>query len=152
MPDFRSVRAVSILVATVLVLSACARGDDRPDARGGLDRDPLEALWHLRAGLNVAALSCQGKGRKSVRGAYHRLLSKHRSALDQAYKAEEQRHGKVGLDRHQTSLYNRFANQRRPARFCKAAASIAGRANGMDSTRLTSNSRKLLGELQSHLR
>lgn len=152
MPDFQTIRAACLLVFAVLILSACARGDDRPVVGAGLDGEPPEALWHLRAGLNVAALSCQGRGRKSVRNAYHRMLAKHRTALEQAYQAEERRHGKAGLDRHQTKLYNRFSNQRRPARFCKAAASIAGRANGMDSARLASNSRKLLSELQSHLR
>ena len=153
-----AIRTSLILAASVAILSACASGDHRPGDRPGsgatsrLDREPPEALWHLRAGLNVAALSCRGKGRKSVRGAYHRLLSKHRNALDRAYKGEQRRHGKSGLDRHQTQLYNRFARQRSPARFCKAASAIAGRANNMDSVRLAAASPKLLGELRANLR
>lgn len=114
--------------------------------------DAPEALWHLRAGLNVAALSCRGRGRTSVVGEYSRLLSRHRAVLDAAYRAEQRRYAGSGFDRHQTRLYNRFANQRSPQRFCQSAASIASRANGMDSARLGPAAPRLLGELEANLR
>jgi hypothetical protein len=108
--------------------------------------DPGEAVWHLRAGLNVAALSCKGRGRTPVSGHYARVLSRHKGLLAQAYAGEQRRHG-AGLDRHQTQIYNRFSNQRNPARFCASAATVAQRAAAMDSPALASNARSLLGEI-----
>lgn len=108
--------------------------------------EPGEAVWHLRAGLNVAALSCRGKGRTPVAGGYARILTRHKTLLAQAYAGEQRRHGK-GLDTHQTRLYNRFSNQKNPARFCASAAAVAQRANAMDSPTLAMNARSLLGEI-----
>ena len=107
---------------------------------------PSEAVWHLRAGLNVAALSCRGRGRTPVAGAYARMLSRHRALLAQAYAAEQRRYG-AGLDRHQTQLYNRFSNQASPERFCRDAAAVASRADAMDSDHLSANASRLLSEL-----
>ena len=108
--------------------------------------EPGEAVWHLRAGLNVAALSCRGKGRAAVAGHYSRVLARHKSLLAKAYAVEQRRHGK-GLDRHQTQLYNRYSNQRNPAKFCASSASVAKRAATMDSPALASNARGLLREI-----
>lgn len=108
--------------------------------------EPGEAVWHLRAGLNVAALSCRGKGRESVAPGYARLLTRHKTLLANAYAAELKRHGK-GLDRHQTQLYNRFAYQPRPDQFCRSAALVAGEANALDSPGLARAAPKLLSRL-----
>lgn len=108
--------------------------------------NPGEAVWHLRAGLNVAALSCRGKGRVPVAGYYSRFLGRHKALLSEAYADEQRRHGK-GLDRHQTQLYNRFANQRSPAQFCASSASVAKRAAAMDSPALAANAGRLLDEI-----
>lgn len=114
--------------------------------RAAFQGEPSEAVWHLRAGLNVAALVCKGRGRTPVAGHYSRLLARHKGLLAQAYAAEQRRHGK-GLDRHQTQLYNRFSNQRNPVRFCTSAASVARRAGAMSSPALASEARGLLGEI-----
>lgn len=108
--------------------------------------EPNEAVWHLRAGLNVAALSCRGRGRTPVSGQYARLLSRHKGLLAQAYAGEQRRYG-AGLDRHQTQLYNRFSNQQNPTKFCAAAASVGARAATMDSPTLAARARSLLGEI-----
>jgi hypothetical protein len=108
--------------------------------------DPGETVWHLRAGLNVAALSCRGKGRAPVAGHYSRFVGRHKALLAKAYAVEQRRHGK-GLDRHQTQLYNRFSNQRNPAKFCASSASVAKRAATMDSPALAANARTMLGEI-----
>lgn len=105
-----------------------------------------EHLWHLRAGLNVAALSCRGSGRESVAPDYSRLLSRHRGLLASAY-AVEQRKYSGGMDRHLTQLYNRFAMQRSPARFCANAADIASEAAAMDSPTLARSAASLLARL-----
>jgi hypothetical protein len=146
------------LVAMALLVGACAskREASRPvaamssasPASSGASSvaAPNEAVWHLRAGLNVAALSCRGRGRTSVVGAYSRLLSRHRALLAQSYAVEQRRHG-AGLDRHQTQLYNRFSNQRSPERFCRNASAVANQANAMDSPGLAANAARLLSQL-----
>lgn len=108
--------------------------------------DASEAVWHLRAGLNVAALICKGKGRTSVAGDYSRMLTRHRALLASAYAGEQKRHGS-GLDRHQTRLYNRYSNQRDPVGFCRDAAGVAKRAVAMDSPTLARSANSLVGEL-----
>jgi hypothetical protein len=108
--------------------------------------EPGEAVWHLRAGLNVAALSCRGRGRASVVGGYAKLLSRHRGLLANAYAGEQRRYGK-GLDRHLTQIYNRFAYQPSPGKFCANAAAVADEATRMDSAALSSQARRLLARL-----
>jgi len=139
--------------ALAVLLAGCAGHDARPVARTPQDAarhhamtEPGEAVWHLRAGLNVAALSCRGRGREPVAGSYAKLLSRHRTLLASAYAGEQRRHGK-GLDRHLTQVYNRFAYQRSPANFCHNAAAVAQEAVRMDSSTLSSRARSLLGRL-----
>ncbi len=110
----------------------------RPDGlRQTINRDigPLETLWHVRAALNVAALSCTapqysrlvsdynafiGNNKKFLRNANNAIVSKYRRELGSGYK---QAH-----DRHQTSLYNfwSFSPLRRP--FCDQAVQVSQRA------------------------
>jgi hypothetical protein len=139
--------------ASAALVAGCANDRSAPPAAVPQHRassqtvaDPGEAVWHLRAGLNVAALSCRGRGRTGVAGAYSKMLSRHRSLLASAYSGEQRRYGK-GLDRHLTQLYNRFANQPSPARFCASAATIADEALRMDSAALSGQARRLLGRL-----
>jgi hypothetical protein len=108
------------------------------------------ALWRLRAGLNVAALTC--RTRTPVAPAYGRMLSRHRTLLADAYRAEQRRLGISGLDREQTRTYNRFSNQRSPAQFCRSAADIAKQAAAMPSANLAPVARSLAGRLESYLR
>ncbi len=111
-----------------------------------------EALLRLRGGLNVAALSCRGGGVPAITPSYSRLLTRHRTLLASAYQAERQRLGVAGLDRQQTRLYNRFANQRSPRQFCQSAADIAARASSMDSANLRPAAPRLASELEARLR
>lgn len=106
-----------------------------------------EALWHLHAGLDVAALSCRGSGQTSVAGPFSRMLTRHRTVFTAAYQAEQRRYGVSGFDRHQTQLYNGFAFQRSPATFCRTASNIATRVAAMDSASLGKASPHLLAEL-----
>lgn len=149
--DLRTAMPWAGLVAIALLLGACAgkREAPRPLAASSSAKyaaPPSEAVWHLRAGLNVAALSCRGRGRTSVVGAYSRMLTRHRILLAQSYAAEQRRHG-ASLDRHQTQLYNRFSNQRSPERFCRNASAVASRINAMDSPSVSANAAQLLNEL-----
>lgn len=153
--DLRRAMPLAGLVVIALLLGACATRHEAPrSAAAAANRQPgraqsgspSEAVWHLRAGLNVAALSCRGRGRTSVVGGYSRMLSRHRALLAQSYAVEQRRHG-AGLDRHQTQLYNRFSNQRSPERFCRNAAAVASQVNAMDSSGLSASASRLLGQL-----
>lgn len=108
--------------------------------------EPNEAVWHLRAGLNVAALMCKGRGRVSVASPYSRLLKRHRDLLAAAYEAEERRQGR-GMDRHMTKLYNRYSNQRSPETFCRKASDVAKEAVKMDSPTLAVQAKRLVSRL-----
>ncbi|MFM5894414.1 MAG: hypothetical protein ACKOQM_08290 [Novosphingobium sp.] len=118
-----------------------------PPSATVIPAQPDVALWHLRAGLNVAALTCRGRGRVPVQGPYGQLLVRHRSLLAAAYNAEQRRQG-AQFDRSETRLYNRWSNQRHPEQFCRDAASVARRAAAMDSPTLAANAGNLLGELR----
>lgn len=134
--------------AVVAAIAALLTGHAVPgtEAHARITGEPGEAVWHLRAGLNVAALSCRGGGRDQVAGAYSRLLGHHRTLLAAAYASEQRRYG-GGLDRHLTQVYNRFALQRSPDEFCSAASDVANRAAAMDSAALSDQARQMLGEL-----
>jgi len=116
-----------------------------------------EAIWHLRAGMNVAALNCGTGGHKAVDAGYNQMIALHKDMLGNAYEAEAQRFGKDrtgirAMDRHQTGLYNFFANIRSLGQFCRIADAIATRANAMSSTELALAARHFLAELEEPLR
>jgi hypothetical protein len=149
---------VALGLAALALLAGCARNATQqvnqgyslpPPAQPQRPPDqaePGEAVWHLRAGLNVAALSCRGKGRTPVAKHYSRVLSRHKVLLAKAYAGEQRRFGK-GLDRHQTRIYNRFSNQKNPAQFCAAAATVAKQVIAMDSPTLAQRAPTLLGKI-----
>ncbi len=87
-----------------------------------------EALWHLRAALNVAALGCgQGPAGAGIVTRYNALLIERKAVLATAYAAEKARYGteRGALDRHMTQLYNFFADPAAQRGFCAAAADVA---------------------------
>lgn len=149
-----------------LALASCGRPDKRVAASRPTPRQSApprkaeapsrgnasEAVWGLRAGLNVAALSCRGRGRQPVASHYARMLSRHRGLLAAAYRQAQARQSTSAFDRQQTRIYNTFANQTSPARFCNAASSVAQRANGLDSASFALAAPRLLGELRASLR
>lgn len=113
---------------------------------------PRAEIWRLRSGLNVAALSCRGRGVADVNSQYAQLLRRHSDILDKTYRQEVARHGVMGLDRQQTKVYNRFAMQRSPQKFCGVAAEVARQANAMSSAQLSPAAPELVARLESGLR
>lgn len=92
---------------------------------------PEEKLWHLRSGLNVAALGCQARSGPALVHDYNRFLAVHRSSLLKAHAAMQeqyrQRYGKTAqaeMDQHMTRLYNHFAWPPAQGRFCAVAAKL----------------------------
>jgi len=91
--------------------------------------DDEEAVWHLRAALNVAALACREDA--GIMRGYNRLLVDRKPVLATAYAAETARFRATGadaLDQHMSRLYNFFAQPPAQAAFCRAAAQEAARA------------------------
>jgi hypothetical protein len=117
-----------------------------------------EDLWHLRSGLNVAALTCRGQNIPNIAPAYNRLLKRHSSTLALAADAEKARFRKQGgnwqrgYDSHLTQVYNRFANSKNRQAFCNVAADVVARANAASSAELTRDASRSLGELENGLR
>jgi protein required for attachment to host cells len=80
------------------------------------------------------------------------MLAHHRELLASAYRQEQARQGARAFERQQTRIYNTFANQASPARFCGAASAVAHRANGLDSAAFALAAPRMLGELRASLR
>ena len=84
-------------------------------------------LWHLRAGLNVAALACRGPEEVTTVSRYNALLARNAAALkaaEAAYAAEYQAAGGEWRDRYDdamTRLYNFFGQAQGREAFCDAA-------------------------------
>jgi hypothetical protein len=137
-------RPLLLLVAT-LALAACATRTppppppERPAPAPSLSPihqglAPHETLWHLRAGLNVAALSCAQRTGPAIIADYNAFLKAKQALLDQAYKSLSADYRAKGgnwqrsLDADMTRLYNHFASPTAQAAFCDAAAVQVKRA------------------------
>jgi hypothetical protein len=79
------------------------------------------------------------------------MLARHRGLLASAYRAEQGRQGATAFDRQQTRIYNSFANQASPVRFCSTASAVVHRANGLDSPAFALAAPHMLGELRASL-
>ncbi len=99
------------------------------------DLGPLETIWHVRAALNVAALSCTGSQYSRIVSDYNAWIGNNKSYLRNAnnaiiskFRREVGNGYKQAHDRHQTSLYNywSFSPLRRP--FCDQAVQVSQRA------------------------
>jgi hypothetical protein len=134
----------SYLAAATLTLAACTTTQPAPPPSRPAPPQPLspihqnlaphETLWHVRAGLNVAALSCAGKVGPGIVTDYNAFLKAKQALLAEAYdQLSADYRGKGGnwqraLDADMTRLYNHFASPTAQAAFCEAAAAEVKRA------------------------
>lgn len=88
----------------------------------------IEAAWHLRAALNVAALGCRGEGEAGIARDYNAAIARHAEVLAKAnaavtthYRAAAGAAWEDARDRAMTRLYNFFAQVPAHDRFCAAA-------------------------------
>lgn len=114
-----------------------------------------EAVWHLRAGLNVAALVCREPSHAQLTPSYNRMLQLHRTGLAEAYAEEQSRFRAAAgaawqdrMDSHLTSLYNFFANPVAQKRFCATAVRVVNRVNGLSGAGLREYVQAGLAELE----
>lgn len=88
------------------------------------------ATWHLRAGLNVAALACRGAEGEAIVARYNALLLARRAELtaaEAALSTEYRAGGGDWRDRYDdamTRLYNFFSAAPARERFCAAASAV----------------------------
>lgn len=146
--------AGAVLGAGLVILAGCTQpaGKSPPETAGSPAVPPitpppgagmharlgsLESVWHVRAALNVAALSCASRDQQIVQ-RYNRMLTRHKAKLAAAYAAEtdaaRQQHGATyqrALDAHMTQLYNYFAWPPAQEAFCREAMAVAQEAEGV---------------------
>jgi hypothetical protein len=137
----------TVAVASILVLAACSTRAPSPPPEPSRpapapaplspihqDLDPLETVWHVRAGLNVAALSCAQRVGPGIVTEYNAFLKAKKALLAEAYAALSAEYRAKGgnwqraLDTDMTKLYNHFASPTAQAAFCDAAAVQVKRA------------------------
>lgn len=137
-----------LAAAATLTLAACATRTpppppERPAPPQALspihqNLAPHEQLWHVRAGLNVAALSCAQKVGPGIVTDYNAFLKAKQTVLAQAYDQLSADYRAKGgnwqrtLDSDMTKLYNHFASPTAQAAFCDAAAAEVKRAIATD--------------------
>ncbi|HVJ00470.1 MAG TPA: hypothetical protein VM657_15540 [Sphingomonas sp.] len=88
------------------------------------------ALWHMRTGLNVAALGCRGANEAAIIAGYNALLESQKTPLAKAHQTLVSAQGEAGFDDAMTRLYNYWAQPGAQADFCAAANRVLLRAPG----------------------
>jgi len=99
-----------------------------------------EDLWHLRSGLNVAVLLCQGPDNVAMVANYNSVLNAHRALLSAAAQTEVD-HFKVkggrwqdAYDDHMTKVYNAYSGTLTRDAFCSKAKDILVHASASTTT------------------
>lgn len=140
-------------VTLALALAACAGHPERvtivpppsgPPAPTPINAglSPAAALWHLRTGLNVAALACRGPDEAALTASYNALLASRAAPLAEAqarYAAEYEAEGGDWRERYdddQTRLYNFWGQPRGRERLCNVAPNALTALAGADAAAL----------------
>jgi len=105
------------------------------------------ALWHVRTGLNVAALGCRGADATAVVDQYNALLENKKAALAGAHQALLTRYGQAGYDEAMTRLYNYWAKPVVHDQFCAAAANVLARSAAVTPATIDSFATTAIAEL-----
>lgn len=116
-----------------------------------------EYIWHLRSGLNVAALNCQGPVWGEIAQNYNRYLQVHKARLAQTNKAVDAEYVKRFprqnalrvRDTHSTDLYNYFALPPVRAEFCDKSLAKSREIIAIPSTALPEYSFGALADLDA---
>lgn len=112
-----------------------------------------EDLWHLRSGLNVAALVCDPKVYTRLIPGYNRMLRDHKALLTDAARTEMDQFRVRGgewqarFDTHMTKVYNQYSSTRQRGLFCAAASTIVGEADDLPSDQLVERATPMLDAL-----
>ncbi|MCF8709340.1 hypothetical protein [Rhizorhapis sp. SPR117] len=127
------------------------------DAIAAINRDigPGETIWHMRAALNVASLSCSGRRQSMIADNYNAMLKNHREAFAVAYEAEQSayrtrfgRDWQRQNDTHMTRLYTFFTKPMAQGRFCDVAMNVSAKVRAMASWELQTYAPGALAQLE----
>jgi hypothetical protein len=115
-----------------------------------------ERVWHLRAALNVAALSCTSQKGPAIARNYNQLLARHARPLSDAYAVKVARYQKAAgkgwqraMDQDMTRLYNHWAWPLAQQQFCDMADGIARRAVSLPPNEFSGYALGALAELDA---
>lgn len=113
-----------------------------------------EDLWHLRSGLNVAALICRNMSMSnSIVSDYNRMLTKHMLLLRGAAQAEVDQFKDQGgqwqdhYDSHMTKVYNLYSLTQQRSQFCVEAKHLVHEAAGLESPQFAHMATRMLQQL-----
>lgn len=135
-------RQLALLVPALLsgatVAPSAAAQTFRP-AVVATDLPPLEAVWHLRSALNVAALGCRDADEATTVAAYNTLLHRDgavlasaNDAVSQRYRAQYGAHWEDAREHAMTQLYNFFAQPDAQPAFCAVAKDVLARIDTVE--------------------
>ncbi len=123
-----ALRAASIAFVSTICIATPASATDF-----GQGLSPAAAAWHLRSGLNVAALACRGPDEGAIVAGYNRLLASRRAELADVYRAVSREYGSAAaFDAAMTRLYNLFAQPASQAALCANALAVLEAAAAHD--------------------
>jgi hypothetical protein len=124
----------TILPVIALLSAAPASAQTFQPAVVSTNLPPLEALWHLRVALNVAALGCRDADEANTIASYNALirgqaieLAAANEAINQRYKTQAGAKWEDVRERDMTKLYNYFAQPDAQSRFCAVAKQTLAR-------------------------
>ncbi len=135
-------------IITILASAACAASTIAAPASAQTFKPavvsttlpPLEALWHVRVALNVAALGCRDADEGQTVAAYNSLIRDQSAELGAANDAVDARYktqfGARWLDAREgdmTRLYNYFAQPGAQPEFCAVAKATLARIASVDA-------------------
>ena len=129
----------AVALAAVCATPAAAQATFQP-AVVSTNLPPLEALWHVRVALNVAALGCRDADEGQTVASYNALiraqspiLAAANAAIDARYKAQYGARWETEREGDMTRLYNYFAQPGAQAEFCAIAKSTLARIATVDA-------------------
>lgn len=122
----KTITASIVLAGLLVSVQAHSKVAPRKPASSSASVSELEAIWDMRAALNVAALQCQNDPLLALPDRYNTFLRMHGGELKRVHTAlVRQRGGQAKFDRINTQTYNKFATIKQKALFCARAADIS---------------------------
>jgi len=128
-------------------LTLPARLADGSYATPNRDLSEPATIWHVRAALNVAVLTCAQDPALAAR--YNRLLELHRAPLARAHAALAAEYRGRDFDAAMTRVYNYFAQPTPQPAFCPAASALLAEAVVVQPADLPAFARTALARLDA---
>jgi hypothetical protein len=115
-----------------------------------------EAVWQMRAALNVAALQCQYDPALKVVDNYNQFTARHKAELEASRTTMEgnyrRRYGKAWagqFDRYNTRNYNSFSATRFQVAYCNKMGEVGAKTVAMDAGTLASYAQTTVPEIRA---